>query len=331
MSSEHEHGSVRRREVICGGGGAVLGLMVATLLGGTRPVRAAGVTGVVPEIDGLAVGVVVDSYQFAVAPSRKSGNVDIQHFGWGIGGGKPPGRTLVSEFGLSMHVETRRGTETKSTLVDFGFTPEALVNNVELLGIDPAKLDALVLSHGHYDHFGGLVGFLKQHNGKLKPKLPLYVGGEEAFCSREWTGPPVKGDFGALDRKALEEANLTVTYAEGPSLVADHGFTSGQIGLASFEKVLSPSAMRIGVPRHRVLCRELHRRGADQSCHSRPVPARDRHDVQSEGTWPNRTNFVQPSWRSQRRKTGSGCVWRQEGPCGDWRVPSCAIQGGLRA
>ena len=140
------------------------------------------------------------------------------------------------------------------------FTPEALVNNVELLGIDPAKLDALVLSHGHYDHFGGLVGFLKQHNGKLKPKLPLYVGGEEAFCSREWTAPPVKGDFGALDRKALEEANLTVTYAEGPSLVADHGFTSGQIGLASFEKVLSPSAMRIGVDHGieigRASCRE---------------------------------------------------------------------------
>jgi hypothetical protein len=58
------------------------------------------------------------------------------------------------------------------------------------------------------------------------------VGGEEAFCSREWTAPPVNGDFGALDRKALGEANLTVTYAEGPSLVADHGFTSGQMAAA---------------------------------------------------------------------------------------------------
>jgi 7,8-dihydropterin-6-yl-methyl-4-(beta-D-ribofuranosyl)aminobenzene 5'-phosphate synthase len=35
------------------------------------------------------------------------------------------------------------------------------------------------------------------------------VGGEECFCSREWTGPPVRGNFGALDRKALEEANLS--------------------------------------------------------------------------------------------------------------------------
>jgi len=131
--------------------------------------------------------------------------------------------------------------------VDFGFTPDALINNTELLGIDPSVLDALVLSHGHYDHFGGLVGFLQKHKSRLKPKLPLYVGGEDCFCSRQWTGPPVRGDFGVLDRQALKQANLSVTYAEGASLVADHGFTTGQIGLRSFEKLLSPTAMKIGV------------------------------------------------------------------------------------
>jgi 7,8-dihydropterin-6-yl-methyl-4-(beta-D-ribofuranosyl)aminobenzene 5'-phosphate synthase len=146
-----------------------------------------------------------------------------------------------------MHVQSRRGAETRNVLMDFGFTPEALVNNTDLLGIDAATLDAFVLSHGHYDHFGGLAGFLRQHQGTLKPKLPIYVGGEECFCSREWTAPPVKGNFGALDRKALEQANLAVTYAEGPSVVADHGFTTGRIGLNSFEKLLSPSTMKIGV------------------------------------------------------------------------------------
>src|SRR5262249_41845654 len=107
-----------------------------------------------------------------------------------------------------MHAETRRGTESRNVLMDFGFTPEALLNNTDLLGIDPAGLDALVLSHGHYDHFGGLAGFLRANNGKLKPKLPIYIGGEEAVWSREWTAPPVRGDFGALDRKAMEDANL---------------------------------------------------------------------------------------------------------------------------
>jgi 7,8-dihydropterin-6-yl-methyl-4-(beta-D-ribofuranosyl)aminobenzene 5'-phosphate synthase len=227
--------------------------MIASLLGGTKPVRAASISGAVPEIDGLAVRIVTDSYQFAVAPSRKVDGVEIQHFGWGIGGDKPPGKTLISEFGLSMHVESRRGAEVRQVLIDFGFTPDALLNNTELLGIEPGKLDALVLSHGHYDHFGGMAGYLRQHKAKLKGGLPLHVGGEDCFCSREWTAAPAKGNFGVIDRAALEEAKLAVTYAEGPSLVADHGFTTGQIGLNSFEKLLSPSAMKIGVD-HGVGC-----------------------------------------------------------------------------
>ena len=239
--------AIHRRDVMCGGGAALLSAIVATLIGSEKPVRAETISSKVPEIDRVAVRVVVDSYQFAVAPSRKVSDVEIEHFGWGIGAGKPPGKTLISEFGLSMHVESQRGTETRSVLMDFGFTPDALVNNTNLVGIDPAALDALVLSHGHYDHFGGLAGFLKQNNGKLKAKLPIYIGGEEAFCSREWTAPPVRGDFGALDRKALEDANVTVTYAEGPALVADHGFTTGHSGQTSFEKLLSPSAMKIGM------------------------------------------------------------------------------------
>jgi 7,8-dihydropterin-6-yl-methyl-4-(beta-D-ribofuranosyl)aminobenzene 5'-phosphate synthase len=205
------------------------------------------ISGTVPEVDRVSVRVVIDNYQFAVAPGKKAGPIDIQHFGWGLSGNKPPGRTLVSEFGLAMHAESKRGSETRNVLMDFGFTPEALTNNAGLLGIDPTKLDALILSHGHYDHFGGLVGFLQQNKGKLKAKLPFYVGGEDCFCAREWVGPPVRGNFGVLDRKALEDADLTVIYAEGPSLVGEHAFTAGQIGLASFEKLLSPSTMKVGV------------------------------------------------------------------------------------
>ncbi len=243
----HQCDAMRRRDVVCGGGAAMFSAIVTMLMGNAKPVRAATISGSVREIDRAAIRVVVDSYQFAVAPSRKVPGVDIEHFGWGIGEGKPPGKTLVSEFGLSLHVESQRGTEKRNVPIDFGFTPYALVNNANLLGIDPAGLDALVLSHGHYDHFGGLVGFLQSNNGKLKPKLPIYVGGEAAFCSREWTAPPVRGDFGALDRRALENANLRVTYADGPALVAEHGFITGQIGQVSFEKLLSPTAMKIGV------------------------------------------------------------------------------------
>lgn len=247
MTSESpDASSLHRRQFLCGGGTAVFGAMVATLLRGAKPALAEALVGPVPEVDRLSVRVVTDSYQIAVAPSSRSGNVDIQRFGWVLGP-NPPRRSLISEFGLSMHVESRRGDEVRNTLVDFGFTPEALLNNLELLGIDPGTLDALVLSHGHYDHFGGVAGFLQQNKGKLKPSIPIYLGGEECFCSREWTSPPLPGNFGALDRKALEQADVAVTFAEVPAKVADHGFTTGQIGMNSFEKLLSPSKMKIGL------------------------------------------------------------------------------------
>ncbi|MDR7037275.1 7,8-dihydropterin-6-yl-methyl-4-(beta-D-ribofuranosyl)aminobenzene 5'-phosphate synthase [Methylobacterium sp. BE186] len=235
-----------RRDLLCGGGAAALSLLLGGLLGDASPALAEAVAGPVPELDAVAVRIVTDSYQFAVAPGRKLDGLSVEHFGWGIAPDRPPGRTLVSEFGLSMHVTSRRGEETRRTLVDFGFTPEALNNNLSLLGVQPSEIDALVLSHGHYDHFGGLAGFLGQARGQLRPGLPFHVGGEDCFCARTWTAPPVKGDFGVIDREALKAANLAVTSTERPALVADHGFTSGQIDQRSFETLLSPSAMKLG-------------------------------------------------------------------------------------
>src|SRR5688500_1967989 len=76
----------------------------------------------VPEVDRVGVRVVIDSYQIAVAPSTKAGSVDIERFGWGLSD-QPPTKTLVSEFGLSLHVESQRGGEVRHLLVDYGFTP----------------------------------------------------------------------------------------------------------------------------------------------------------------------------------------------------------------
>ena len=63
--------AMHRRDVVCGGGAAMFSAIVSLLIGGARPVRAEPIAGSVPELDRVAVRVVVDSYQFAVAPSRK--------------------------------------------------------------------------------------------------------------------------------------------------------------------------------------------------------------------------------------------------------------------
>jgi 7,8-dihydropterin-6-yl-methyl-4-(beta-D-ribofuranosyl)aminobenzene 5'-phosphate synthase len=85
-----EDSLISRRDALCGGGAGVLTAMIAALLGDTKPVRAETITRSVPEIDALAVRVVVDSYQFAVAPSRTEEALEIQHFGWRIHTDSPP-------------------------------------------------------------------------------------------------------------------------------------------------------------------------------------------------------------------------------------------------
>jgi 7,8-dihydropterin-6-yl-methyl-4-(beta-D-ribofuranosyl)aminobenzene 5'-phosphate synthase len=245
MANDRQFMPIDRRDVLCGGGALIFVSIGSSLLAATAPVRADQVSGRVPEIDQLVVTTVVDSYQIAVAPDLKTGNVAIKRFGFALSN-QPPSRSVSSEFGLSLHVSSKAGAQIRNVLIDFAFTPEALNNNLSLLGLDPSRIDALVLSHGHYDHFGGLIGFLRENKGKLRAKLPIYLGGEECFCARQWNAPPTKGDFGALDRDALKEADLAVMFSPGPALVAEHGFTTGQVSLASFEKVLSPSSMRIG-------------------------------------------------------------------------------------
>src|SRR5580700_5035296 len=76
------------------------------------------------------------------------------------------GKTLESEWGLALHIESHKGSETRRYLLDFGFTPDVYANNLEILKIDVAQVDALIISHGHYDHIGGLMGFLETQRAK---------------------------------------------------------------------------------------------------------------------------------------------------------------------
>jgi 7,8-dihydropterin-6-yl-methyl-4-(beta-D-ribofuranosyl)aminobenzene 5'-phosphate synthase len=70
------------------------------------------------------------------------------------------------EHGFSLLLEH----ESTKILFDSGQTA-AVLHNLSLLNIQPAQIDALVLSHGHYDHSGGLLSLL-QHGRK---RYPLYA------------------------------------------------------------------------------------------------------------------------------------------------------------
>lgn len=238
-------GSLGRRKIMRAGAYSIATLASGGLLG-SRIAIAQPLGSKVPEVDKVAVRVVTDSYHHAFERSTKIDSLEIQRYGFSVTK-EPPKRTLQNEWGLAWHIESTQGNETKQVLFDFAYTSDTLLNNMALLGIDPSKLDAIVLSHGHYDHFGGMVGFLEATRGKLKKDLPFYLGGEECFCTRELNIPGNPGNFGAMDREAIKNAGLMVTFAGRPSLLASHGFTTGFIPAESFEKVLSPTRMTVGL------------------------------------------------------------------------------------
>ncbi len=230
---------------LCAGGAGFISAMVGAMVAAARTGEASPVGRKPPEVDRLAVRIVTDNVVIQFVPTETRSGLTIERrTGGNTRPDVPPRTGLHGEWGLSMHAESRISGETRHVLVDFGYTPDVLLNNMGVLGLDPSIIDAMVLSHGHYDHFGGMVGFLKETRGKLKPRLPFFVGGEDAFCLRKNPG----GNFGALDRQAIFDAGLSLMLAEGASsVVADHGFTTGRITQRSFEKPLLPTREIVGI------------------------------------------------------------------------------------
>jgi 7,8-dihydropterin-6-yl-methyl-4-(beta-D-ribofuranosyl)aminobenzene 5'-phosphate synthase len=77
-----------------------------------------------------------------------------------------------AEHGFSMLIHVLCGRKTVSVLFDTGISADGVVENAKRMGLDLSEVEYVVLSHGHYDHFGGLVSVLKTIN---KADLPLIV------------------------------------------------------------------------------------------------------------------------------------------------------------
>lgn len=188
-----------------------------------------------PVVDRLSVRVVVDAIYDLFAKAEPHPMVAIEHTRHIRGKEKS---TLAGEWGLSLHLESRRNGKSAQYLLDFGYTPEVLVRNFDLLDLAPETLDGLILSHGHLDHYGGLRGFLATYRGRMREDLRLFAGGEENFepkwMKREGENPTY---WDTLDRAAIVAAGVEAICCETPQAL--HGpFTTGLIARNSFEHVV---------------------------------------------------------------------------------------------
>ena len=190
-----------------------------------------------PAVDRLSVRLVVDSYFDLFMPRATHPLVAIEHVS------RIPGRetsTLACEWGLSLHLESERAGARHQYLLDFGFTPEIINRNFDLLGIAAEALDGLILSHSHRDHYGGLVGFVGHHRDRLRDDVKLYVGGDLTYrekWNRARAGEePVS--MGTLDGAALHAHHVETVCCDHAHALAGP-FTSGAIGRTSFERVLA--------------------------------------------------------------------------------------------
>jgi 7,8-dihydropterin-6-yl-methyl-4-(beta-D-ribofuranosyl)aminobenzene 5'-phosphate synthase len=187
-----------------------------------------------PVVDELSVRVVVDSHYERFLPKASHPRVRIEHVG------PVPGRymtTFAAEWGLSLHLSSVQAGVRAQYLLDFGYTPEILNRNFDLLDINPGAINGLILSHGHRDHFGGLNGFVMQHRSRMRDDLALYVGGETVFREKwikEKDSDPVP--WGAVDRVSLRAQNVAAVCCQTPRAL-DGAFTSGYIERKSFEEV----------------------------------------------------------------------------------------------
>ena len=76
----------------------------------------------------------------------------------------------IAEHGFSVLVRVRCDRKKVSILFDTGISSGGVVENAKRMGLELGEVEYIVLSHGHYDHFGGLVSTLKEIN---KTDLPF--------------------------------------------------------------------------------------------------------------------------------------------------------------
>ena len=131
----------------------------------------------------------------------------------------PADSKLKTEHGLSFWIDTGSGI----VLLDTGKSAEVLTHNMNQLGLDAGRIDALVISHSHYDHTGGLEALPLREQ-----KLALYAH-PDVFRVRYSLRDSQYRPVGFSQSRREIEARFDLILREQATLVVPGLWTTGEI------------------------------------------------------------------------------------------------------
>jgi len=127
--------------------------------------------------------------------------------------------SILAEHGFSAVVSLTAAGRTRKALFDFGFSEHGALQNARALNVDLAGIEAMVLSHGHMDHHGGLPAFLESLSRK-DIELVLHP---TAFRSSRYIklSEERRLRLPMPDRHRIEKAGVRVVPSRTPRLLLD--------------------------------------------------------------------------------------------------------------
>ena len=127
--------------------------------------------------------------------------------------------SILAEHGFCVLVRVTAGGRVRSLIFDFGYSPGGAAFNARAMGIDLHPVEALVLSHGHSDHTGGLEELVAMigrkdlplivHPSVFRPKRYVRYNESTSFFFPEFT------------RDRVTRAGVRILEARNPHVLLD--------------------------------------------------------------------------------------------------------------
>ena len=123
---------------------------------------------------------------------------------------------LIAEHGFSVLVTVTKAGREHRFLFDAGTSPDGVVENMRRLGVDPGSIEAIVCSHGHFDHTTGLDGLIRVLG---RVNMPVLI--HPQFWRRRRIVLPGRDpqEIPSTSRRALGEAGFEVIEEQQPSFL----------------------------------------------------------------------------------------------------------------